>query len=445
MTDETPLLCIDDEAECAALAAALGNDAALEIVLTELEPDDFWRKANQLIHAAMWKLAAADKPVDAVTLRGEFPAKRRTELSDYLHTLAADPGVVAANVRSYVAAVKDCSLRRRLQAATRAALGDLERGGGEGVHLFRARMAAALEAAPLGSEPAPFIKWPTFWDRDDNEAEWIYPDVLARGRGHAFYAAHGTGKSLLMLCIAAELATGPEPIVVVYLDYEMTEADVFERLENMGYGAATDLSRLRYALLPTLPPLDTAEGAQALTRLIDGVRNDWLDHHLVVIFDTISRAVAGEENDADTFRDFYNHTGIELKRRGVTWARLDHAGKDPTRGQRGTSSKGDDVDVVWRLSQTESGVYLHREKTRMAWVPEKVTFRLDEYPLALTRLASDWPEGTGETANILDRLELPIDASVRTAAAALKAIGEGRRGVLIQAALRWRRERQAEE
>ena len=64
MTDETPLLCIDDEAECAALAAALGNDAALEIVLTELEPDDFWRKANQLRHAAMWKLAAADKPVD---------------------------------------------------------------------------------------------------------------------------------------------------------------------------------------------------------------------------------------------------------------------------------------------------------------------------------------------------------------------------------------------
>ena len=27
-------------------------------------------------------------------------------------------------------------------------------------------------------------------------------------------------------------------------------------------------------------------------------------------------------------RAFYNHTGMELKRRGITWARLDHGGKD---------------------------------------------------------------------------------------------------------------------
>lgn len=286
-----------------------------------------------------------------------------------------------------------------------------------------------------------FLDWSTFWDRDHNEAEWAYPDVLARGRGHAIYAAHKGRKSLTMLWIAAELATGSEPIVVIYLDYEMTEADIFDRLEDMGYGPDTDLSRLRYALLPTLPPLDTITGADALTELVDGVQGEWPEHHLVVIIDTISRAVCGEENSADTFRDFYAHTGIQLKRRGITWARLDHGGKDPDRGQRGSSGKGDDVDVVWKLTNTENGVCFHRDLARMSWVPEKVTFGLTEDPLTYKRLADDWPAGTGETANLLDRLEVPLEASVRTAQAALRGVDEGRRGLLIQAALRWRRER----
>ena len=83
-----------------------------------------------------------------------------------------------------------------------------------------------------------FIVWAKFWDRDYNEAEWVYDDVLARGRGHSIYAVHKQGKSLFMLYIAAQLATGAAPVAVVYLDYEMTEADVHDRLEDMGYGVA---------------------------------------------------------------------------------------------------------------------------------------------------------------------------------------------------------------
>ena len=286
-----------------------------------------------------------------------------------------------------------------------------------------------------------FIDWATFWDRDYTEAEWVFPNVLARSRGHALYAAHKTGKSLLMLWVAAQLATGSEPVVVVYLDYEMTEADIFDRLEDMGYGRESDFSRLRYALLPTLPALDTSAGAEALTQLVNGVADDWPEHHIVTIIDTIGRAVEGEENDADTFRDFYNHTGIELKRRGITWMRLDHGGKDLSRGQRGSSSKGDDVDVVWKLTPTEGGVCLHRDFSRMPWVPANVTFGLSEEPLAYKQQAGDWPAGTGEIANLLNRLGVPLDASSRTAAAALKAVGEGRRREVLIAAQRWRKER----
>jgi len=290
--------------------------------------------------------------------------------------------------------------------------------------------------------PDPFVDWSTFWDRDHDEAEWLYADVLARGRGHSLYASRKEGKSLLMLWIAAALAVGTDPVAVVYLDYEMTEADLFERLDAMGYGPGVDLSRLRYALLPTLPPLDATAGAEALMALLDAVQGAFPGHHMVVIVDTIGRAVAGAEDEADTFRAFYNHTGIGLKRRGITWARLDHSGHDPKR-PRGSSGKGDDVDVVWRLAKSDSGITLHRDLARMSWVPEKVAFGFYEEPLAFRRLADDWPDGTGETANLLDRLGVPLDAATREAQNRLRDIDEGRRRQLVVAAQRWRRERSA--
>lgn len=295
--------------------------------------------------------------------------------------------------------------------------------------------------APIQPAPSTFVDWSTFWDRDWSLAEWAFEDVLARGRGHALYASHKSGKSLLALFMAAKLATGDERIVCIYLDYEMSQEDLFDRLEDMGYGPGADLSRLKYALLPTLPPLDTPAGAAALMQMVDGVQTEWPEHHLVVIVDTISRAVAGEENSADTFRDFYANTGIELKRRSLTWARLDHGGKDPTKGQRGSSGKGDDVDVVWRLEKTQNGVCLHRDLARMPWVPEKVTFGMTEDPLSFRRLAEDWPAGTREVADELDRLQVPPTMSIKAAQQALRDSQEPKRRLVVAAAQRWRRER----
>ena len=324
----------------------------------------------------------------------------------------------------------------------------------------RARdLSAEIEAAENGNghgdaeniefgEPAPesiYIDWAAFWDADHNEAEWVYLDVLAKGRGHALYATHKEGKSLFMLRVAAELATGDAAVVVTYLDYEMTEADVHERLEEMGYGPQSDLSRLRYALLPCLPPLDSQDGAVALTALLDETQALWPDHHQVAIIDTASRAVSGAENDADTFRAFYSHTGIAMKRRGITWARLDHAGKDLSRQQRGSSAKGDDVDVIWRLAKSERGVVLTREAARMSWVSSRVVFSQTDDPLAFVRSTDDWPAGTGELANILDRLKVPNEATIKMAREALRTIEEKRRTELIGAALRWRRARDSQD
>jgi hypothetical protein len=303
---------------------------------------------------------------------------------------------------------------------------------GEQVAAMRANRKV-IEAASRNG----FIDWSEFWSRDRTAPEWLLEDILARGRAHAIYAVHKGGKSLLMLWCALELTKAGA--LVVYLDYEMGEDDLYERLEDMGYGPESDLSLLRYNLLPSLPPLDTADGARELLSILDRERAAHPGRQLALVIDTTSRAIAGDENSADTLRGYYRHTGLGLKQRGVTSVRLDHSGKDPQRGQRGTSAKGDDVDVVWRLHEVEGGYELRRELSRLTWVPERVSLRkVTEPVLHFERAPRPWPAGTQEAADLLDRLGVSPGASTRAAQAALREADKGRRREVVAAAQRWR-------
>ena len=292
--------------------------------------------------------------------------------------------------------------------------------------------------------PPMFVDWPSFCVAEYSEAEWDFEDVLARGRGHAIYAPAGHGKSLFTLWLSVEMMKLHDDMDVYYFDYEMTEADLHERLTDMDMLKPESLERLHYALLPDLPPLDSAEGSVKMMERIDAVHALHPERRQAVVVDTMGRAVAGEENDADTYRDFARLTGMALRRRQITWVRCDHAGKDPAKMQRGSSAKHDDVDIVWLLVPTNEGVCLKRDKTRMGWVEESVSFIRQDDPLRFVRAAHDWPAGTGEVANILNRLSVPLDATVRVAKAALKEVGEGRATGVVGAAIKYRRSRDAQ-
>jgi hypothetical protein len=227
-------------------------------------------------------------------------------------------------------------------------------------------------------------------------------------------------------------------VEVLYLDYEMTLDDLQERMEAFGYGPESDLSHLHYASLPSLPPLDSPEGAKAVMELVEAVSAQ------VVVIDTFGRATVGEENDNDTTKSFYRWTGLALKAAGVAFLRTDHAGKDLTKGQRGGSAKNDDVDIVWQLIRVQDGVMLKATHRRMGWIPEHVQITVDDsqgWELSLTR-AESFPEGTEEIARLLDQLGVPEDASFATANTAIKAAdpeGKGRQKGKVLAAQRWRR------
>lgn len=316
---------------------------------------------------------------------------------------------------------------------------------------FKAVDSAYGRYAPSGdayedrTEQAPeemFIDWPVFWAADQDDRQWMAEPLLPAGRMVSLYAPAKQGKSLLALWIAAKVATGEHflgesrqaPRHVLYLDFEMTEDDVRERLENMGYGPGTDFSHFHYALLPSLPPFDTALGGKAILDMAELVGAE------MVVIDTLSRVLKGEENEADTVRAFSMHTGRPLKQAGRTVLRVDHAGKDLEKGQRGTSAKNDDADVVWQLTrQDENTIKLKATHRRQSWIPEVITLALTEEPLGYREVDDSWPAGTTEMAAVMEELGIPLEWTRRQVRDALKAAGKKGRDTIIGAAMRWRK------
>lgn len=292
-----------------------------------------------------------------------------------------------------------------------------------------------VEAAPL---PA-FIDWEDFFTKDRSEPEWLFEPVLARGRGHSIFAKGGSRKSLFTLWMATRLVRAGH--VVIYADYEMSEDDLYDRLTDMDCTDPDGLALLRYLLLPTLPPLNTAAGAQAIGDVVDVVTAGHPGRHVAVVIDTISRAVVGEENSNDTIQEFYRHTGLALKQRGVTYLRLDHTGHEGKHA-RGGSAKQDDVDVAWHLSETDDkGLKLAAGKRRMGWVPEEVFYAMRTDPvLEFVARPRAWPAGVSGKAAELDACGVPLGASRKAARAALVAAGvTPGKNTLLGEALRFRR------
>lgn len=307
---------------------------------------------------------------------------------------------------------------------------------------------AADGGNPLAGQ---LVNWHEFWGTDHKAEDFICAPILARGRGHALYAKAKTGKSLVVLEMAAALATGRpflqhqdgDPVRVLYIDFEMTPADLHERLEAFGYGPDDNLDHLYYVQFPAIAPIDTADGGLAVL----AAAAEWSPE--VVIIDTTARAVSGDENAMETFRDAYRHTFGPLKGQGITTLRVDHAGKDLERGQRGSSAKNDDVDIVWELTRkatdgADEHLTLKATHRRMGWVPEQIDIvRSDDRP-PMHRLpagVTEWPAGTKALADELDAAGVPLSAGRRTLRSEYGIEAKDR---LLGAAQKFRRERKTQ-
>jgi hypothetical protein len=183
-----------------------------------------------------------------------------------------------------------------------------------------------------------------------------------------------------------------------------------------------DLDNLKYVSFPAMAKLDTAAGATDLMRHVEAFGAE------VVIVDTVSRFVQGEENENDTWLNFYRHTGVQLKRANVACIRLDHTGKDISKGMRGGSAKVGDVDAVWKLTLVgEDTITLECTENRMPVPVKHLTLARRDFPFSHEFVGEGWQATMSARAQeidrLLDSLGVPTTASNKDAGRALREAG----------------------
>lgn len=299
-------------------------------------------------------------------------------------------------------------------------------------------------------EHLPIIDWHALWEEDDEE-DWILEPLIAKRRGIVIYSPPKVGKSLFSLEMAVHISIGDSwlgvnidaPHNVLYVDYENDpRGDTRSRLQAMGYGP-DDLTNLKMLSFPSLDGLDTAKGAQ---QLLAACRVYGCD---IVIIDTISRAVDGDENENDTWLAFYRQTGLLLKQNEITMVRLDHTGKDESKGQRGGSAKSGDVDAIWKLSKiTDDGskLQLKLDDARMQITERTLILDRVNDPHLFHKVAgagqmAAWDAKVNEIIEILDDHDADKSIGRGKARDLLKAIGVSASNDVLTEAIRQRKNR----
>jgi len=272
-------------------------------------------------------------------------------------------------------------------------------------------------------------------DPDRPVREWVVEGLFPASTSVSVVGPAGRGKSLLLLAACVAIARGDSTFAglavthrrVLYVDMENPEDDLAERLTALGLTPENvgELSDLILFHLPPLSPLDAALGGIEVAAVAEAYG---LGPGDVVVLDSTQRVISGKENDADTMRDYYRHTGLPLKRRGLTVIRTDNTGKDTERGARGSSGKRDDVELEWLIvpDPKDPTVFtLKQGKARLGGARDGLTLarRTVFDVLQFVPAKSSYAERLAEVRDLFERLDLPYDVSKR---AAWEAVGEAK-------------------
>ncbi|TDP90511.1 AAA family ATPase [Labedaea rhizosphaerae] len=291
----------------------------------------------------------------------------------------------------------------------------------------------------------PEVNWHEVWEQTPDDVQWLVEPVIEQGRLYALYSPPKVGKSLVTLDMVAALATGRSalgcaprpPMHVLYVDMENSTADLVERLNAFGYTPDDLAGRLHYLSFPGLAALDSMRGGQELLAAAEHYKAE------LVVIDTVSRVIAGKENDSDTFHALYRHALAPLKARRITVIRLDHAGKDEGQGQRGSSAKSSDVDVVWKLAKTGHTTFqLDRIAARTPHSPESVRLERRFSPLR-HEITGEAGVDAGIMAVVdeLDRRGVPEEHGRDKCRSVLNAVGFQCSNGTLAAAIKYRKDR----
>lgn len=381
---------LEDVAEQWLIAAILDHPRGYAEAAEVIDRDDLANHGYRLIWDTAGQLIAADREAHALAVRFEIERMGRLNeigrgrLIDDLAAVIIPAGMagklaekVAQQARAYRASAFAVRYRNAATTTDPDEVNEiLARLLDE--HVTEERTKADRTANPGGGPShilAAALNWDALFAADYTNVQLLPGRLLAPGQQIAVVGDGKAGKSLFMQEWVWRAATGQSalgdtpqaPIRVLYIDAENGHPELQQRLRSFGAGPQT-MGALTYLSFPPIRPLDTSGGGQDLLSTARAIGAE------VVVIDTVSRFIGGEENAADTWLALYRHTLMPLKAAGIASIRLDHFGKDNERGARGSSAKVQDVDHVWELRAQGGGILsLKRTHSRTGIGPDEFT------------------------------------------------------------------------
>jgi hypothetical protein len=223
----------------------------------------------------------------------------------------------------------------------------------------QAAKARIAEVKPIEGVPLTAEEWLA---RQLDNLDPLMGEFLTTTTRAILTATTGIGKTNFCMAVAGHIGAGkdflhwrcPSPRNGLYIDGEMSRrlfrariGDVVRRLD----GAPTRTHFFSKEDIEGFAPLNTAEGQDAVWRLIEEVERRSGAKLDFIIFDSIMALLLGDMKDEDAWRDTQPMIMALTKRQiGQLW--VHHTGHDTSRGY-GTKTKEWESDVVAHLDLIE--------------------------------------------------------------------------------------------
>ncbi len=354
-------------AEESLLGAAMLSRAALEVLVTDTRPGDFYKPAHALIADVMVRAFAEGWHPEPVTIAAEL---ERLDLLDAvggpgaLVTIQSSTGSTTSAPRYARIVHEHATLRRLLGSAGEIA--DLARGPLD-AHDAVSKALEVLDrvAATNGTRSSSTLDVADVGALLDSELEPEEADFLRRhdgkalfyaGKMHVLQAEPSSGKTWIVLLAALEvLRLGA---AVLYLDFEDTAKGILGRLLALGADPADVRARFGY-VQPSggFGPTERVE----LERLLGRLNPD------LIVIDGVAEALARDgysEDKAAEVVAWIEKLPRWLARTGAAVVMLDHVVKDREqqgRWARGSGAKLGAVDGAAYLVKVSKPFSRHRD------------------------------------------------------------------------------------